>query len=381
MAGEPKPLRILVVTRSYPAPGDLYRYPFVHRRVLSYVAAGHDVSVFRPSDRPGGHRFEDIVCLSGDREALSAHVRNWRPDVVAVHGFSETIWPVVQPLAGRIPIRAWLHGSEIPAIARFKAEHDGGDDERSAAFRLLERRCAFWQRFLANPPANFSLVFVSESAAAQAREDMGALLHDWSVIHNPIDTELFEYRPKAANDRFNILMIRPFDSFGYGNDLAASAIWSLSGRTGFERLRFTIIGDGPLFDSTLQPVRQLPNVRIEQRFLTQAEIAGRHRDHGIFLVPTRIDTQGVSRDEAMASGLVPVTNAAGAVTEFTDRHCAALAPANDAEALADGLWEMVEDEKLFARRSAAAAERVRRQSCRSLVIPQELAMLGAAANG
>ena len=155
----------------------------------------------------------------------------------------------------------------------------------------------------------------------------------------------------------------------------------MSGRAGFDRLRFTIIGDGPLFDATLQPVRHLPNVRIEQRFLTQPEIAGQHRGHGIFLVPTRIDTQGVSRDEAMASGLVPVTNATGAVTEFTDRHCASLAPANDAEALAEGLWEMIEDGSLFARRSAAAAERVRRQSCRNLVIPQELALLGAAANG
>lgn len=381
MKGEPNRLRILVVTRSYPAPGDLYKYPFVHRRVLSYLAAGHEVSVFRPSDRPGGHRFDGVVCLSGDRDALSAHARSWRPDVVAVHGFSETIWPVVEPLAGRIPIRAWLHGSEIPAIARFKAEHDGSDEERSAALALLERRCAFWRRFLASPPANFGLVFVSESAASQAREDMGEPLRDWTVIHNPIDTQLFEYRPKAANDRFNILMIRPFDSFGYGNDLAASAISSLSGRAGFDRLRFTIIGDGPLFDATLQPVRHLPNVRIEQRFLTQAEIAGQHRGHGIFLVPTRIDTQGVSRDEAMSSGLVPVTNATGAVTEFTDRHCASLAPANDAEALAEGLWEMVEDGSLFARRSAAAAKRVRRQSCRNLVIPQELALLGAAANG
>ena len=58
-----------------------------------------------------------------------------------------------------------------------------------------------------------------------------------------------------------------------------------------------------------------------------------------------------------------------------------LAPANDADALAEGLWEMVEDERLFARRSAAAADRVRRQSCGTLVIPQELSLLRAAANG
>jgi len=381
MESDERRLRILVVTRSYPAPGDLYKYPFVHRRVLAYLAAGHEVSVFRPSERPGGHRFDGVVCLAGDRNALSSHAQAWRPDVVAVHGCSEAIWQVIEPLAGRHPIRAWLHGSEIPAIARFKAEHDGSEEERTAALVQLDRRCTFWRQFLANPPAKFGLVFVSENAAGQAQADMGELLTDWTVIHNPIDTELFKYRPKAANDRFNILMIRPFDSYGYGNDLAASAVSSLSGRPGFDRLSFTIIGDGPMFDETLQPIRHLPNIQIERRFLTQPEIARRHGEHGIFLVPTRIDTQGVSRDEAMASGLVPVTNTAGAVHEFVDRDCAALAPANDAEALADGLWEMVEDAALFARRSAAAADRVRRQSCSKLVIPQELGLLEAAADG
>jgi glycosyltransferase involved in cell wall biosynthesis len=381
MGAEARRLRILVVTRSYPAPGDLYKYPFVHRRVLAYLAAGHEVSVFRPSDRPGGHRFDGVVCLAGERDDLSAHAQVWRPDVIAVHGFSEAIWPLVEPLAGRFPIRAWLHGSEIPAIARFKAQHDGGEEDRSEALRQLDRRCAFWRRFLASPPANFGLVFVSESAASQAREDMGDLLGNWAIIHNPIDTELFEYQPKAANDRFNVLMIRPFDSYGYGNDLAVSAIASLSSRAGFDRLQFQVVGDGPLFEATLQPIRHLPNVRLERRFLTQAQIADLHGQHGMFLVPTRIDTQGVSRDEAMASGLVPITNLAGAVGEFVDSDCAALAPANDAGALAEGLWEMVEDAGLFARRSAAAAERVRRQSCGKLVIPRELALLGEAANG
>jgi glycosyltransferase involved in cell wall biosynthesis len=374
-------LRILVVTRSYPAPGDLYKYPFVHRRVLAYVAAGHDVTVFRPSDLSGTHSFEGVECLSGNREALASYARSWQPDVIAVHGFSEAIWPAVEPLAGHFPIRAWLHGSEIPAIARFKARHDGTAGERAAALQLVEQRCDFWRRFLASPPANFGLIFVSESAASQAREDMGNLLQQWTVIHNPIDTDLFDHRPKVANDRYNILMIRPFDSYGYGNDLAAAAISSLSTRARFDRLRFTIVGDGPMFDATLRPIRHFPNVRVEQRFLPQAEIARLHREHGIFLVPTRIDTQGVSRDEAMASGLVPVTNSAGAVPEFVDRDCAVVAPANDAEALADGIMEMVEDAGLFVRRSAAAADRVRRQSCGKLVIPQELAVLRAAANG
>lgn len=35
-----------------------------------------------------------------------------------------------------------------------------------------------------------------------------------------------------------------------------------------------------------------------------------------FWFPTRMDTQGVSRDEAMCSGLVPITNKVAAVPEF-----------------------------------------------------------------
>src|SRR3569833_253186 len=65
-AALPGKLRILVVTRSYPAPGDLYRYPFVHRRVLGYRAAGHEVAVFQPSEAEAGiYLFVGVVCSVG----------------------------------------------------------------------------------------------------------------------------------------------------------------------------------------------------------------------------------------------------------------------------------------------------------------------------
>ena len=374
-------LRILVVTRSYPSDGNLYQYPFVHRRVLAYRAAGHEVTVFRPGELESSsdHRFDGITCTTGDGEALSALAAHWRPDVVASHGFSETQWQALRPLIGRYPIRAWLHGSEIPEIARRKAMWDSEGAEQSAALGALRRRCDFWDRFLAEMPDHFGLVFVSQAAVELARTDWGERLGATTVIPNPIDTDLFRYVPKAPSDRFNILMIRPFDSYGYGNDLAVATIQQLTDRDGFDRLRFTIAGDGPLFDRTLEPIRHVDNVTIHQGFLTQTQIAEQHRQHGIFLVPTRIDTQGVSRDEAMSSGLVPLTNAVPAALEYVDEMCGVLAPAEDASALAEGIWQMVEDPLLFQRRSTAAASRVRRQSAADLVIPAELALLQEAA--
>ena len=51
-----------------------------------------------------------------------------------------------------------------------------------------------------------------------------------------------------------------------------------------------------------------------------------HKKNGIFMVPTRLDSQGVSRDEAMSSGLVPITNNVAAIPEFVDDTCGMLAP-------------------------------------------------------
>ena len=376
-------LRILLLTRSYPSDGDLYQYPFVHRRVLAYRAAGHDVLVFRQGegDAASSHVFDSVECRTGGPLALDTAAAEFQPEVIAAHGFCEPMWPLLKGVVGKVPVRAWLHGSEIPAFFRKKAERIADPAARKHALAAVEQRRSFWRNFLGGIPDRFGLVFVSNSAVALMREDVGTLIDgaDVSVIPNPIDTDLFAYRAKIPDDRFAVLSIRPFDSPTYGNDMTVAAIRNLARRDGFERMRFTIIGDGPLFEETLAPLAGLGNVAVDRRFIDQREIAAQHASHGIFLVPTRLDTQGVSRDEAMASGLVPVTNAVSAVPEFVDDCCAALAPADDSEALADAIWAMVADPRLFLSRSVAAAERVRRQSGDDQVIPAELAVLSEAA--
>lgn len=370
-------MRILALTRSYPAPGDLYQYPFVHRRVLAYAAAGHEVAVFKPSEssRHSQNSYEGIVCHSGAGNVLRDFVARFSPDVIAAHGFSEHMHRSLGAIDYRVPTCAWLHGSEIPGFYRQKASSIAEPEKRSTELQAVEARSHFWNEFLRFKPDRFKLVFVSQSAVELAREDMGNLRSaDFAVIPNPIDTDLFRYHPKKADDRFRVLMIRPFDSRTYGNDLGVSAILNLA-EQGFSRLKFTIVGDGPLFDETLRPLQNLENVRVERRFLTQSEIAEYHRHHGIFLVPTRLDTQGVSRDEAMASGLVPVTNRVSAVPEFVDDDCAGLAAPDDAQGIADSIRAMIESPALFLSRSRNAAERVRRQSGCDVVIPAELELL------
>jgi glycosyltransferase involved in cell wall biosynthesis len=377
-------VKICVVTRSYPAPGDLYKYPFVHRRVLAYREAGHEVRVFQPeagATQPRSHDFDGVTCLSGGAEALARLVESWAPDVIAAHGLSESMWDVLEPAARQMPVRAWLHGSEIPAFMRQKALAEP-DDKRPRAVAAVERRCAFWNSLLDDMPERLALVFVSNTSVELAREDWGSRVDSLphSVIPNPVDTSLFRYRAKSADDRYRILLLRPFDSPTYANDLAVEAILRLVEREDCGRLRFTIIGDGPLFEETLAPLRDVPSVSISRRFLAQEEIVDEHATHGIFLVPTRLDTQGLSRDEAMASGLVPATNAIPAVCEFVDESCAALAPPGNAQSLASAVAAMIDDPALFLRRSAAAAQRIESGRSNAVIIPRELALLAEAAS-
>jgi glycosyltransferase involved in cell wall biosynthesis len=375
------PLRILVLTRSYPAAGDLYQYPFVHRRVLAYRAAGHEVAVFRV--RPGlpaTHEFDGVACHSGDPAAFGLLAKNWNADVIAAHGLSEAMWPALRE-APRIPVRAWLHGSEIPGFFRQKALALPDPVARASAIEDVETRARFWRRLLADLPENFELVFPSRSAVDLARQDLHDCLGNdsFSIIPNPIDADLFAYSVKGPEHRFSILSIRPYDSSTYANDLAVSAVLHLSKRPDFDRLSFTFIGDGPLFEQTLEPISRLPNVAIRRGFLTQAEIAHEHSRHGIFLVPTRLDTHGVSRDEAMASGLVPVTSALPVVLEFVDENCAGVAGPEDSYGLAQEIARMVDDPALFLRRSKAAADRILRDRSHQKIIPAELALLSSEA--
>jgi len=376
-------MRILLLTRSYPAPGDLYQYPFVHRRVLAYRALGHEVAVFRfdperPSDE---HHFDGVVCETGGLDQFRAALARSCPDVVAVHGLSEVLWPACVLVDPAIPVCAWLHGSEIPGFLREKVVQIDDPVRRGEQERLLAGRIAFWRDVMARWPGNLHLAFVSADSRELMRRDLGALLQDarTAVLHNPIDTDLFTYRAKRAADRFAVLSIRPYDSRTYGNDLAVAAILAVRAAPWFGQMRFTLIGDGPLFAETLAPLAGIAEFTIRRGFLTQQEIAAEHGGHGLFLVPTRLDTQGVSRDEAMASGLVPVTNAVHAVPEFVDPTCAGLAGPDDAQGLAEAIAEMIENPALFLARSAAAAARVRVQSGHERIIPAELAWMAACA--
>jgi glycosyltransferase involved in cell wall biosynthesis len=377
----PSRSRVLLVTDNYPSYHDLYRNGFVHARIREYRRSGLGVDVFvaRTQGDLAYREFEGVEVAEGSAEAIGQMLDAERYDHVVVHFMNRTMWDVLEGYVGKIPITIWIHGWEIHAWWRRAVVHRTAE-ALEAARAKSELRTEMWRAVFAHSDPALRFVFVSEAFRDEVCGDLlgqgiGVNPEQVVVIHNPIDTNVFTYSPKDPEQRKKILLIRPFASALYANDLAVGAIEELADEPWFGELSFRIVGDGPLFEETTAPLARFGNVVLERRFLSHSEIAALHKEYGVFLVPSRMDSQGVSRGEAMSSGLVPITSAVAAIPEFVSDVEGYLAREDDAHGLAEAIRDLYRSPEAFTRKSAAAARRVRRQVGVDTIIPQEIELL------
>ena len=376
--------RYLLLTNHYPSDDALYRNAFVHSRVKGYLAQGVQVDVFRsrPKAPLSVHSFDGVTVYTGCPSLLSPALAAGRYTQVLVHFLDNAMWQVLHKVIAVVPVTVWLHGAEIHTAKRRRFNYND-DASYAVAVNQSEQRLQFWRQLLSPCPENLRLVFVSHSFADEVLSDLALAqplsAAQYQIIHNPIDTDLFRYQPKLLTDRFNILVLRPFSSAQYANDLAVAALLQLAEQPEFAQVNVTVMGDGALFETLTKPLQTFSNVHLVRGFLTQTEIAALHKTHGIFLCPTRWDSQGVSRDEAMASGLVAITNRIAAVGEFCDEQSALLCEPESATALAEALLSLIRDPVRFMALSAGGAARVASRDATS-VIQQELALFHRMAN-
>ncbi|EHY1326778.1 FkbM family methyltransferase [Campylobacter lari] len=367
----------LVLTKQYPSYDDLYKYGFLHSRIKAYKEKGVLVDVFRLSNtqRYECREFEDIDVMTASNDVLEETLVSGQYDHVLVHFLDKNMWNVLEKFVDKIKITVWIHGAEIQIWQRREFEFERYSEiEIQRQKKLSDQRVKFWTKIFNANYKNMHFIFVSEYFKNESLSDLRVALKSsqYTIIHNPIDTSMFNYLPKSPNDRKKILSIRPFTSRKYANDLSIEAILELSKREFFKDLEFFIAGDGVLFDELINKLNSFKNIIIHRGFLTQKEISNLHKQYGIFLNPTRMDAQGVSRDEAMSSGLVPITNNIAAIPEFVDSECGILVEPENAKALADAIEFLYKNPDEFMKLSANAAKRVRQQCDKDMIVSKEL---------
>lgn len=372
---------LLLVCQNYPNKVDLYGRGFIRSRVQAYRSCGLSILVCDASVRNEVPQliFIDAIAVLQMPHRLLPHCLfclGLRFRHCAVHAPYGTTVEIILNTFPRHMVSVWLHGSEVRDYRRFI--HNYSSEELEEKRTQLDARNALLQRIaqLYMPSEEIKKVFVSQSLLETTAEDTGTAIKGHVVIPNYIDDNFFTYEEKEPAAVNNILMIRSFRYRHYGTDIAIEAILVLSGFDAFKNMRFTIRGCGKLFAEQAQQVAHLATVDIAQEVLTAHQIQELHASHGIFLAPSRMDSQGVSACEAMASGLVPVTTPIGGIPEFIDETCGILVRPDDPYALAQGILQLHTDPDLFARLSRNAAARVRRQCGFAQTIGRELELLG-----
>lgn len=367
----------LVLTNHYPTYSDLYKNGFVHSRVRAYKERGVPVDVFRlrVDESISYHEFDGIDVITGSLEALDKALASRQYRSVLVHFLDNKMWSVLNKHLDYIQVTVWVHGAEIQPWWRRKYLHST-PAQLDEAKNQSAMKVAFWDEVLATKNQNLKFVFVSRTFAREVAQDYGIDLNELKheIVHNYINEKVFSYQKKDIEFRRKILSIRPYASTTYANDLTVKAILELSTRSCFSELEFCLVGDGVLFDDITRPLKQFENVTLKRAFLTHSEIADYHKQYGIFLTPSRMDTQGVSRDEAMSSGLVPITTKVGAIPEFVDNECGRVVAPEDYVGLADAIEELYNNPESFMALSEAAAARVHQQSGYSVTVGKELAL-------
>lgn len=370
--------KILCLTNHYPSYDNIYRNGFVHARIKLYEQNGVKVSVFQFSKATQVQfsEFEGINVVSGNSDYLRFVLTNNKYSTILVHFLDSEMWEVLKELPETTRIIVWCHGAEVLKYTRRLFNFEGMEIPANVIAQS-EARGKFWSSLLGNLPKNIHFVFVSQWMKDIVDEDYSVKIpmEYYSIINNPINTEIFQYVKKDAEQRYHILSIRPYATRKYANDLSVKCILELSKRPDFKKFEITMIGDGKLFDDVLAPLRGYENVHILRTFLRQEEIYEYHKKNGIFLVPTRQDSQGVSKDEAMSSGLIPVTNDVTAIGEFVDASCGVLSPGEDYLDMAHQIGRIVDNPSLFLSMSKAAADRVRRQTASDVIVEKELSLI------
>lgn len=368
-------MKILILNENYPNPENIIGDQFVHVRAKEY-AKNHELRVYSFFQTPRKFEYEGInIEIFNDQGALRAAIEDFIPDRIIIHFFhSWMLDEIIKKV--KVPVLIWVHGYEALGWYRRLFNYTWYSPILLKFIKKNTYQQLQFKKLIsyANKSENVQFVFVSDWMRRITEWDTLTNIKQKTIIPNPIDTKLFEYKPKFAEHRKKILLLRSFSSNKYANDIAVKAILLLSKKVFFSELQFTIIGEGQLFKKITEPLEKFQNVELHERPVKQNLIPELQENYGIFLCPTRQDAQGVSMCEAMSGGLVPITTNNTAIPEFVvDRQSGFLT--NSAIEVAEAIEFIYHNPDVFQRISIQAGAAMRRLCSLESVISKELELI------
>ncbi|WP_303800437.1 glycosyltransferase family 4 protein [Ruminococcus flavefaciens] len=316
---------ITTVAQTYPTENNLYNNGFVHARVKEYIHEGIEANVYVLCNRSikSDYSIEGVDVMAGNVSRLVDYVNNNKEvTCVCFHFLNPSMLKAIQHFRKNIKLVVFVHGNEALWW------HERIFPDRFSGFiRTLKfikymivntYSINYIRKRINNIDNSINIVCVSEwmKNVAVKNWKIDEKKVQAHIIPNIVNENIFKYEKKDSSLRYNILLIRQFTSGKYALDIAMDTIKKLEEYPEAEKIRITVIGRGWLYKKYTDRIKNFRNVTLHETFLTQSEIASKHKENGIFICPTRQDAQGVSMCEAMSSGLIPISSCNTAIPEF-----------------------------------------------------------------
>lgn len=369
---------LVVINSNYPNHNNKYGDVFIHSRLKHYTPF-FQIWVVGWKKKLEDHSFVyegihvDVVNTSAK---LVNKIRGYRPSIIGFH-FIEGWMDKAIIRSFNTPVFIWIHGSE--ALGWFRrlflfSLSNIYPFSRYVARNMIQMFQMHNLISYANKSDRVRLIFVSNWMRSITEKDTFSKVVRPIYIPNPIDPSLFNYQEKTEDSRKKILLIRSFDSKKYANDIAIDAILKLSEKDFFKNLRFTIYGMGKYFKPLTDKIKHFENITLNNHFLENKDIPEIHKQHGVFLCPTRQDAQGVSMCEAMSSGLVPITSNNTAIPEFVEHRISGFMT-ESSEQIAEVVEFLYKHPKEFIKVSQKASEHIQSISSTQSIVSKEISLL------
>jgi len=366
---------LFIFSNSYPGIGNTYSSNFIHNRVKNY-SKDFNCVVLKQAEE-ASYIFDGIVVITYTNDIqVKSILEEYSPNLVLIHFINRWMITKILPLI-TIPIVVWIHGVEALAWYRRLFNYSPSDLISLDFYKMIRQNfLQLWclRKVIGksnNQQQVIHFVFVSNWMKKMCERDTFIKCKYYSIIPNPIDTKLFEFKPKTEYQRTKILLLRSFESRKYANDIAITAIKKLSKRDYFNSLEITIIGSGRYFKKLTKGISGFSNIKIINTYINNSEIPRIHEQNGIFLCPTRQDAQGVSMCEAMSSGLVPITSNNTAIPEFVQHNVTGFL-SSSSKSIVRWIDFIYNNTEVFKLISQYASESVRNSLSNDVINPREL---------
>lgn len=353
----------LVISPGYPSDDNKYNCGFVHTRVLEYKKMNWNVDVVEINAylNYGKYIYQGVDVTTGNFFFLRCLLQKKKYKKILIHFFDNNYANVLESVdLSNTMLYFFLHGAETlywdyPKYAsHYFSEPLEINDSMRKEFAIKD---FYIKKY--NEMPNCKWIFVTNWTKERCEELLNIKFNNYDIIPCLVNTDLFKFVDKDESLRKKIFVIRKFDDLNsYSLDIVVRIILELSRRDFFKDLEFDIYGSGSLHDLILEPIKDLENVHIHNKFLTHEEIRKVHETHGIALFPTRFDSQAVSSCEAAVSGCAVITSDIPGVRQFMPDNLGIMCDVENYVEYADVVEKMYNDSTYFKKVAKMESESV-----------------------